>query len=148
QTPASEQLANAAAARAVLAAAYTTAPLDGLPAAQHAAGMVLGYLRTLKGETATAGDTLHAHTVAGSQARRLDHATRRHLEATATSRERASQGTLLWAIDRTASAMGRRLLRSWLARPLVELRPIRARQRIIAALLEAADHRQAIAQTV
>src|SRR5262249_46291060 len=58
------------------------------------------------------------------------------------------QGTLLWAIDRTASAMGRRLLRSWLARPLVELRPIRARQRIIAALLEAADHRQAIAQTV
>jgi DNA mismatch repair protein MutS len=149
QTPATARMADAAAARAVLADAYASAsPLDDLPVAQHAAGMVLGYLRALKGETAAAAEGLDAPTLAGGEALRLDPATRRHLELTETSRERAYQGTLLWAIDRTASAMGRRLLRSWLARPLVDLRPIQARQRIIAALVAAPDHRRALAQTV
>jgi DNA mismatch repair protein MutS len=149
QTPATGRMVDAAAARTILAETYVaTSPLDDLPAAQHTAGMVLGYLRALKGETAAAAAGLDAPTLAGGDALRLDPATRRHLELTETSRERAYQGTLLWAIDRTASAMGRRLLRSWLARPLVDLRPIQARQRIIAALVAAPDLRRAIAQTV
>jgi DNA mismatch repair protein MutS len=149
QTPVTGRMANIAVAREALAKMQTGgSPLDDLPVAQHAAGMVLGYLRVLKGEAAAAAEGLDAPTVAGSEALRLDPATRRHLELMETSREGAYQGTLLWAIDRTASMMGRRMLRSWLARPLVELRPIQARQRIIEALVAVPEHRHAIAETV
>lgn len=149
QTPAAGSIAEASAARAALAGAYAGTPtLTDLPLAQHAAGMVIGYLHALKGEASTVAEGLDAPNVTGQEALRLDPPTRRHLELTEAGREGVYQGSLLWAIDRTASAMGRRMLRAWIARPLVELRPIHARQRIIEALLAVPEHRAAIAETV
>lgn len=149
QTPAQGRIAEATAARAEVDRAFTRAhPLRDLPLAAHAAGMMLLYLQTLRGEAGRAGAGLDAPEIAGGDELRLDPATRRHLELTATEHDGSYEGSLLWAVDATASAMGRRMLRQWLTRPLVTLRPLRARQHIINALLEAPAHRQAIADTV
>lgn len=149
QTLAPGQIAEPAAARAELERTFTAAhPLQDLPAAAQAAGMVLLYLRTLRGEAETAAAGLERPVVAGGDALRIDPATRRHLELTETDRDGSYEGSLLWAVDATASAMGRRMLRQWLTRPLINLRPLRARQQIIKALLDDPLQRQSIAGTV
>lgn len=49
----------------------------------------------------------------------LDYATRRNLEITETMRDKSKRGSLFWVIDRTRTAMGRRKLRQWLEKPLL-----------------------------
>jgi len=149
QTTAQDHLSQAAAAQAELTRRYTAQhPLSDLPIASHAAGMVLGYLEALKGQAAQAAHGLDAPSILKGDALRIDPATRGHLEVSATGREAQYRGSLLWAIDRTASPMGRRMLRAWLIRPLVDLRPIQARHQIIQALLDLPDHRHAIVEAV
>ena len=53
----------------------------------------------------------------------LDAQTRRNLELTATQRDGQLQGSLLWAIDRTLTAMGGRCLRRWIEAPLMQPPP-------------------------
>jgi DNA mismatch repair protein MutS len=65
----------------------------------------------------------------------IDAATWRSLEIERTVRSGGTEGTLLWAIDRTRTAMGARLLRQWLRSPLSEREHIEARQSAIAAML-------------
>ncbi len=55
---------------------------------------------------------------------RLDLATRRNLELCETLRGREKRGTLLWVLDHTHTAMGKRLLRNWVEQPLVGPGPI------------------------
>ena len=50
----------------------------------------------------------------------LDRNTRRNLELTESIRGRSSKGSLLWLMDRTSTAMGGRLLRSWIEQPLID----------------------------
>lgn len=49
----------------------------------------------------------------------LDLTARRNLELTETLRNKEKRGTLLWVLDKTKTAMGSRLLRTWIERPLV-----------------------------
>jgi DNA mismatch repair protein MutS len=66
----------------------------------------------------------------------MDEAAVRTLEVFATlSGER--KGGLLWAVDRTRTPMGARLLRAWLAAPLVDPKRIGARHDAVGALVEA-----------
>ncbi len=58
---------------------------------------------------------------------RLDPATRRNLELCETLRGREKRGTLLWVLDRTKTAMGKRLLRTWVEQPLISPGPITRR---------------------
>ncbi len=58
----------------------------------------------------------------------LDAATRRNLELTKTQLGGSVHGSLLWALDRTHTAMGGRCLRRWLQAPLVERAAILERQ--------------------
>ena len=51
----------------------------------------------------------------------LDSATRRNLELTETMREKQKRGSLLWVLDKTKTAMGGRLLRSFIEKPLLKL---------------------------
>jgi len=60
----------------------------------------------------------------------LDRSTRFNLEITETIRDRKRRGSLLWAIDRTKTAMGGRLLRSWLEQPLINRAAIMRRQKL------------------
>ncbi|MEI8129125.1 MAG: DNA mismatch repair protein MutS, partial [bacterium] len=65
----------------------------------------------------------------------IDSSTRKNLELTETLREKSKYGSLLWAIDRTKTNMGARLLKSWICQPLKNLPEILQRQNIIEELL-------------
>lgn len=65
----------------------------------------------------------------------LDPATIRNLELVETIRGGERRGSLLWAIDETSTAMGGRLLREWLLRPLLDVEGIVARQERVGCLL-------------
>lgn len=58
----------------------------------------------------------------------LDISTRRNLELVETMRGRESRGSLLWVLDRTRTAMGKRMLRNWLIQPLMSVAQITERQ--------------------
>ena len=64
----------------------------------------------------------------------LDLTTRRNLELTATLRGKEKRGSLLWVLDQTKTAMGGRLLRSWLERPLLNVAAIQRRLSAVEAL--------------
>lgn len=49
----------------------------------------------------------------------IDSSTRRNLELVETMREKQKRGSLLWVLDKTKTAMGARLLRSYVEQPLV-----------------------------
>ncbi len=66
----------------------------------------------------------------------LDAGTRKNLELTETLREKNKYGSLLWAIDKTVTNMGARLLRSWICQPLKNLDKIIARQEIVKKIVE------------
>jgi DNA mismatch repair protein MutS len=98
--------------------------LERRQAAVCAAGALLRYLRdTQKAELA------HVRTIgfkAAADCLLIDPTTLAHLEVV-ESLDGGRDGSLLHEIDRTQTAMGGRLLRAWLLRPLVALEPIRDR---------------------
>ena len=74
--------------------------------------------------------------LAENQTMPLDSATRRNLELTQGIGSGGAYGSLLWLLDRTATAMGGRLLRSWVEQPLTQLAPIRERLEAVRTLYE------------
>ncbi len=64
----------------------------------------------------------------------LDSSTRRNLELLDTMRERQKRGSLLWVLDKTRTAMGARLLRTWIEQPLIDRDAILERQQAIEEL--------------
>ncbi len=65
----------------------------------------------------------------------IDAASRRNLEITESMRVKQRKGSLLWAVDRTKTAAGARLLRRMLEKPLVNERAINARLDAVQELL-------------
>jgi len=68
----------------------------------------------------------------------LDKNVRRNLELFDTLREKEYEGTLMWVMDRTKTAMGRRLLRKWMENPLLNVDDIKMRQQAVADFLKRA----------
>lgn len=66
----------------------------------------------------------------------IDSNTRKNLELVETLREKNKYGSLLWAIDRTKTNMGARLLRNWICQPLKNIEEIIRRQNAVAELYE------------
>lgn len=66
----------------------------------------------------------------------LDEAARKNLELWSTLGEGKKRGSLLWLLDQTATAMGSRLLKKWLDKPLLTLSEIRRRQSMVQAFLD------------
>lgn len=66
----------------------------------------------------------------------LDVSTRRNLELTETLRSRSAKGSLLSVLDQTVTAMGGRLLRAWVEKPLLSKEKIEARLNAVKALYE------------
>lgn len=64
----------------------------------------------------------------------IDSSTRRNLELVETLREKQKRGSLLWVLDKTKTAMGARLLRSYAEQPLIEKKEIEKRQDAIEEL--------------
>ena len=66
----------------------------------------------------------------------IDAGTRKNLELTETLREKNKYGSLLWAIDKTNTNMGARLLKNWICQPLKNLDKIVKRQQVVKKLVE------------
>src|SRR3990170_2844166 len=107
--------------------------LGGLPLAARAAGAILDYLNLTQRAALTLLTSLRTYTL--SEFMVLDSATRRNLELTETIRSGEVRGSLLGLIDQTVTPMGRRLIRQWMAQPLLDLTAIRARQDQVSAFV-------------
>jgi len=66
----------------------------------------------------------------------LDLDARRNLELTETMRSKEKKGTLLWVLDKTHTAMGGRMLRSWLEKPLLDPAEITRRHAAVEELTD------------
>ncbi|MCP9930407.1 DNA mismatch repair protein MutS [Cyanobium sp. AMD-g] len=139
-TPLARTPFDATEAAALLRRRFRLASLDGLglgeaPLALRAAGGLLAYLDTTQAEPAAIPLEMPRLWHAGDQLV-LDAQTRRNLELTRTQLGGALQGSLLWTLDRTATAMGGRCLRRWIEAPLVDRAAILERQEAVSELVE------------
>lgn len=105
---------------------------ENLPLAIRAAGAILAYLAETQKTTPIELQPLFTYTV--SDYLILDYQTRRNLEITNTIKDNTITGSLLWALDRTVTAMGGRALKQWLLQPLKDLEQIQKRQETIEEL--------------
>ncbi len=112
----------------------------------RASAALLSYLEDTQKKTPSQIRTIKPYLL--HQTMLLDRATRANLELTETLRDRKKRGSLLWAVDRTRTAMGSRLLRTWLEQPLIDRQRILERQASVAALLEAFVSRQALREAL
>ncbi len=67
---------------------------------------------------------------------KMDHSSQTNLEITQNLRTKKKSGTLLWLLDETKTAMGGRLLKQWLDRPLIDRKAIETRQAKVGVLLD------------
>ena len=65
----------------------------------------------------------------------LDYNTRRNLELTQTMRTKEKKHSLLWVLDSTKTAMGKRMIRSWVEHPLMNITQILKRQNAVEELV-------------
>lgn len=72
----------------------------------------------------------------------IDSSTRRNLELTETLREKQKRGSLLWVLDKTKTAMGARMLRSYVEQPLIEKEEIEKRLDAVSELKESMISRE------
>jgi DNA mismatch repair protein MutS len=92
--------------------------LDAQPLAIRAAGVIIQYLRETQAGALAQFNSLRSYST--SEFMTLDPATRRNLEIVDTLRGRDNKLSLLGVIDATRTAMGGRLIRSWLSQPLLD----------------------------
>ena len=110
-----------------------SAGLDALPAGDDAALQAVGGLLSYLYETQKT-DLSHLSTLTyftTGQFMELDLTARRNLELTETLRSKEKKGSLLWVLDKTRTAMGHRLIRGWLERPLLSPVQIARRQQAV-----------------
>ncbi len=104
-------------------------------AAVSALGAVISYLReTQKTDSLEVPSEVEYYE--GDDFMALDISARRNLELTSSMMTGDKKHSLLWVIDKTKTAMGKRMLRSWLERPLVSVTKITKRQNSVAELLD------------
>lgn len=115
---------------------------DHLPLAVRAAGGLMHYLEETQKDNPLLMQPPSTYTL--TEFLVLDHQTRRNLEITQTSRDGTYTGSLLWALDRTVTSMGGRMLRRWLLEPLLDLQRIGDRQDTIQELCDRGPLRQTL----
>lgn len=112
----------------------------GIPLGVRAAGGLLEYVEDTQKAYKVPLQPLRTYSLADYLI--LDHQTRRNLEITQTIRDSTFHGSLLWALDRSSTAMGGRALRRWILQPLIDIKGIAARQDTIKELVENTSMRQ------
>lgn len=102
---------------------------------QSAAGKLLRYLHRTQMR-----DLSHLQRLVRYEVRdylQMDYATKSSLDLLENSRTQKKHGSLYWLLDETKTAMGMRLLRSWIDRPLIDKEKIEKRQAVVAVFLDA-----------
>ncbi len=123
--------------RRVLKEHFKVSSLEGLGLADYdsgmiAAGAVMQYLYETQKNTLDHMTTLVPYVTGNYMV--LDSSTRRNLELLENMREKQKRGSLLWVLDKTRTAMGARLLRTWIEQPLIDREVIQRRQQAIEEL--------------
>ena len=123
--------------RKVLREHFKVGSLEGLGLGDYdcgviAAGAVLQYLYETQKSTLDHLTTIVPYATGNYMV--LDSSTRRNLELLETMREKQKRGSLLWVLDKTRTAMGARLLRTWIEQPLIRKEEILKRQNAIEEL--------------
>lgn len=123
--------------RRILKEHYRVGSLDGLGLGDYdtgviAAGAVMQYLYETQKSTLEHITTISPYTTGEFMI--IDLSTRRNLELVETMREKQKRGTLLWVLDKTKTAMGARLLRTYIEQPLVHKAQILERQEAVEEL--------------
>ena len=77
----------------------------------------------------------HINIYAEDQFMKLDFNTQRNLELTQTMLNKEKKGSLLWVLDKTKTSLGKRLLRSWIDKPLLNITKIINRQSAVEELV-------------
>ena len=121
--------------------AFTRLPASN-PAAAMALGGLLNYLYDTQKTSLSHINDLDYY----EQGRfmELDLTARRNLELTETLRGKEKKGSLLWVLDRTRTAMGGRMLRGFLERPLLSVTAINRRLGAVEALVDNTSAREEI----
>ena len=119
-----------------------TLPEDGRAIVQ-AAGGLLAYLYDTQKTDLSHISAFRCYTA--GQYMELDLTARRNLELSQTLRSKEKKGSLLWVLDRTKTAMGGRLMRGWMERPLLSPVQIARRQQAVSDLVENSVTRQELA---
>jgi len=101
--------------------------LRGMTLAVRAAGAILQYL--IETQPAALKLLTGLSTYSISEFMNLDASTRRNLELSETIRDGNVRGSLLGELDHTITPMGKRLIRQWVSKPLLDVQNIRERQR-------------------
>ncbi|MDF2800576.1 MAG: mutS [Anaerocolumna sp.] len=116
--------------------------LEGYTIGVIAAGGVMLYLHETQKNSLS--HLTHLTPYITSKYMLLDSSTRRNLELVETLREKQKRGSLLWVLDKTKTAMGARLLRSYVEQPLIDKREISDRLDAIEELNASAIIREEI----
>ncbi|MFH1563020.1 MAG: DNA mismatch repair protein MutS [Nitrospirota bacterium] len=111
-----------------------------------ASGAIIHYLKETQKSALTYINRLVSYSTSDFMI--LDAATLRNLELTKTIRSSEKTGSLIWVLDKTATAMGGRLLRNWIYQPLINVEKIIYRQQGVAELVDSTTTRNDIAQTL
>ena len=111
---------------------YATEKLSG--ASNKAIAALIGYIKETQKTDISFVKELNVYS--DSQYLEFDVSTHRNLEITESMRTKEKKGSLLWVLDKTKTAMGARLLRSWLLHPLRSIPEIMRRQLAVSALHE------------
>ena len=114
--------------------------VDDLTVAHVSAGALLHYLRET--QKSQFGHLRRLFAFESSDYMMLDPATKRNLELTASMQEGQAEGTLISILDETCTAMGGRMLRKWLMRPLKRIGEIRDRLNAVGIFHNRTDLRQ------
>ena len=110
--------------------------IDRLSTPEHimAVGALLAYIKETQKCEITFAREINVYSK--GQYLELDYNTRRNLELTESMRNKEKRGSLLWVLDKTKTAMGARLLRSWLLKPLLNPVQISKRQAAVSDLVK------------
>jgi DNA mismatch repair protein MutS len=116
---------------------FRVGTLDGyglvnMPHAISAAGAIIQYLHVTQKNSLSQLTSIRTYSTA--QFMVLDQFTRRNLELVQTIRSGKTRGSVLDVLDRTTTAMGARLLRTWMLQPLLDLNRLNARLDAVEAL--------------
>src|SRR6056297_1823736 len=113
--------------------------VEDLEIAHVAAGSLLHYMQETQKSSLGHLKRLYAYENASYMS--LDGSTKRNLELTSSMQEGGSEGTLVSILDDTCTAMGGRLLRKWIMRPLKQVKPINLRLDAVQTLLDEHNRR-------
>lgn len=116
--------------------------LEGYTIGVIAAGGVMLYL--IETQKNSLSHLTHITPYITSKFMLIDSSTRRNLELVETLREKQKRGSLLWVLDKTKTAMGARLLRSYVEQPLIDKESINNRLNAIEELNNTAITREEI----